>query len=655
MKPRSPTAVSIISWSILFLLSVLPLVFLPITQDFYDTNKWTLLAIVTILTLIVWTIKTIRSSEARVSLSPATYGLAAITLTSLASLFISSPNKVEALVNPFGPVTFAGLTILSLLYPTLENAAMKRISVWFLCMISSIFALISVYQWFGIGKAMFPAASFIADPLWSPAGSTVATITILVFTIPILIGRVCAAAKEKNEMALSVGGVMTILVLAGIGITAWQLVPRLAGMLLPIRDGWAIMLEILKNPKQAIFGVGADNFLYAFAIGRPASLNMTPIWSTRFTTNTNLFFHIITIYGLLGGGAFVYFAKTFLKAPEKSGVWASCILALISFLVVPPNLSVLVVVTLILLLTVTEKQQVTIKLRSAVVWPRIVLSAIMLLVVVAASYVVGKNYAAELLFYQSIRAAQQNNGTLTYNTQIAAMKQNPYISRFHIIFSQTNMALATSLGSTIQQQAQNKTTNQANITHDSQLVAQLVQQAISQAKAAVGLNQNNVLAWENLARTYAQLVGIAQGADNWSITSYAQASQLDPTNPLLHLELGSVYVQMKNYTNAITEFSRAAALKPDYANAFYNLSNAYKLNNDITQAIAALKQTQTLVVAGSDDYKTVTQELKNLETPPSAPVTTKEAPPKPSAVLTTPAPKPTIVPTLTLPNATLNK
>jgi hypothetical protein len=72
------------------------------------------------------------------------------------------------------------------------------------------------------------------------------------------------------------------------------------------------MLEILKNPKQAIFGVGADNFLYAFAIGRPASLNMTPIWSTRFTTNTNLFFHIITIYGLLGGGAFVYFAKTFL-------------------------------------------------------------------------------------------------------------------------------------------------------------------------------------------------------------------------------------------------------------------------------------------------------------------------------------------------------
>ena len=163
------------------------------------------------------------------------------------------------------------------------------------------------------------------------------------------------------------------------------------------------------------------------------------------------------------------------------------------------------------------------------------------------------------------------------------------------------------------------------------------------------MNQGNILAWENLARIYSQLVGVAQGADSWATAGYNQAIQLDPTNPLLYLELGSVYIQTKNYTNAITEFSHAVALKPDYANAYYNLANAYKLNNDITQAIATMKQAQQFVTPGSDDYKTVTSELQSLQQAP-APTPTPNTIPSKSPATTKPLPTSKTTPSPTAPS-----
>ena len=648
MKWSAAKFSSIIVWITLISVTFLPLVFAPITQDYYDTNKWMLLSAATLLLVILWAITSVRRSNISVSLSGATLGLGAITLASIISTIVAAPNKIEAILNPFGPLTFANLTMLSLVFPTFETPKINANRWWLFLASSSVLALIAIYEAFGIGKAMFQGVTFLANPLWTPTGSSMATLTILILAMPLLVGKIRESAKEKNEISLSLTILMMVITLVGLGVTLWRLVPSFTGTILPVGDGWAIMLEILKNPRNAIFGVGADNFLAAFSIGRPATLNLSSIWSIRFTTNSNMFFHLITIYGLLGGAAFLYFIKSFIGTLGKKILSISLVIALIALFAVPPNVSLLVVITFILMSHVHERL-ITIRLQPHSVWPRVTFIGITLLAAGVVCYGVVRSYLAETTFYRSITLAQQNKGTDTYNTEVAAIKLNPYISNYHIVFSQTNMALATSLAGSIQQSQTNSTVNQANVTHDRQLVAQLVQQAISESKTAISLNQGNILAWENLARVYSQLIGVAQGADNWAIAGYSQAIKLDPTNPLLYLELGSVYIQTNNITNAITNFSSAVTLKPNYANAYYNLANAYKLNNDITQAIATMKQAQQFVTPGSDDYKTVTSELQSLQQAP-APTPTPNTIPSKSPATTKPLPTSKTTPSLTAPS-----
>jgi cytochrome c-type biogenesis protein CcmH/NrfG len=266
-----------------------------------------------------------------------------------------------------------------------------------------------------------------------------------------------------------------------------------------------------------------------------------------------------------------------------------------------------------------------------------------------------RSYNAELLFYSSLQYAQANNGSATYNTQILTIRTNPYISRYHIIFSQTNLALAASLANSIRANTTPQTKGLADTTtKDRQLVAQLLQQAINEAKKAVALDPVNILSWENLARTYQQLIGVAQGADNWTVASYNQAIQLDPTNPVLYVDLGTVFMSINNYTTAITEFQRAIALKSDYANAYYNLANAYKSNNDITQAIATIKQVLPLIDKSSDDYKVINQTLSDYgkEASGSSTVSSATYNTLPSATI---QPKPITLPTVTLPAKSTNQ
>jgi tetratricopeptide (TPR) repeat protein len=599
-----------ISLILAFSIACIPLFFLPVTQDYFDTNKWMLLVVTVLLVVAVRMYSGLKKSSYELSVSPQMIGLGALTCASVISLCISSPNKVEALLAPLGPVTLGALTLIVLLTPALFDVALRRRFLWLLYGSGAILSLISVYQFFGMGKIMFPAVTYLSDPLWTPTGSTTATLAIALIILPLMIAHGVEAWKTKNELHLGLLSLLSIVTVAGAVLTAVQLVPRISSTL-SVRDGWVIMLEILKYPKEAFLGVGAENFLAAFTAGRSALMNMTAIWNMRFATNATVFFHIITIYGLLGGAAFILFAKSFLPH-QKTAFNVSLVAGLISLFIIPPNLSVLVVLVAILILSQDPKYMKTLKIPHQSLWLRIGIAIVTILAIGASSYFVIRSYSAELMFFRSLRKAQENNGTATYNLQIDAMKKNPYIARFHIIFSQTNLALATSLATSITSAGPVSDKTKEDQTKDRELIAQLIEQSIREAKIAINLNVYNIVAWENLANTYQQLIDVAQGADNWTVTSFQEAIRRDPTNPILHLELGSVYTRLQKYTEAITQLQQAVSLKPDYANAYYNLSNAYKLNKDSTQAIKAMEQAAALVDKQSNDYAIIAKELDAL-------------------------------------------
>jgi tetratricopeptide (TPR) repeat protein len=78
---------------------------------------------------------------------------------------------------------------------------------------------------------------------------------------------------------------------------------------------------------------------------------------------------------------------------------------------------------------------------------------------------------------------------------------------------------------------------------------------------------------------------------NQSLSAFEKASQLNPNNSMLWNKLGTVLIEIGNYTDAITAFDKAAKLDDEFADAFYNKglalaalgkNNSSKYNEAIT-------------------------------------------------------------------------
>jgi len=177
---------------------------------------------------------------------------------------------------------------------------------------------------------------------------------------------------------------------------------------------------------------------------------------------------------------------------------------------------------------------------------------------------------------------------------------------------------------------------------DKQTIAQLVQQAVAEARTATQLNPNKSAAWANLANIYRQLINFAQDADQFSIAAYTRAVQLDPANPQLRLEFGSLFYSLKRYDEAVARFQEAAQLKTDFANAYYNLSHAYQDQEKFLEAYQVMQSVISLVPADSADAAKVQEELTNLQTklPKTTAAETTTPVTEPAAQLTEPSPPP---------------
>jgi len=216
-------------------------------------------------------------------------------------------------------------------------------------------------------------------------------------------------------------------------------------------------------------------------------------------------------------------------------------------------------------------------------------------------YFSGRVWYAEAVFKQAMDAAAANKGLDTYNLGNKAIGLNKYQEKYRVSSSQINLALANSLAS------------KENLTdQDKQNITQLVSQSIEEAKAAAALNPTNPIYWENLAGLYRSLINFADGAENWTVSAYAQAVVTDPVNPVSRVDLGGLFYGFGNYDAAIDNFKRSIDLKPDFANAYYNLSWAYKQADNPVQAFSAMQNVLALVPQDSEDFIKAAQELEEL-------------------------------------------
>ncbi len=586
------------------ILGLTPLFFLPVAQNYYDTNKWMLLATGALIVLICWAVELFRTKiPLKPSIPTITLGFGALTLASVVSLFIGSTNKIEALLSPIGPATFFFLTILIIAAsaPKPNNVLLRRV----LYAVMGLIALTSFYQVLGIGKLMFPRVAFLADPLWTPTGSVATTIALFLITLSLLIPDTIAALKKRQEydtIALLV--IVLLVIVVGAGITIVQFIPKISAML-PFDVGMVVASQVFKIPTLTVVGVGAENFITAFTVARPASLNTTPLAGIAFGTNADFFLHILTTCGLTGLAAALVLVGTLLTGNKRGWPLITKCLCILGLLLIPPTIPLLAIIAIVLILSRDRDTDTKAPKPVAVpAWIRVFIGVLVILTAVTGFYFLIRAYTADIFFSESLLAAQNNDGTKTYNLQIQAIEMNTFLSSYHISYGQTSLALANSIGASF-----NESTGSAQ---DRQLMAQLLQQAVKEAKTAVSLNPQNVAAWENLGLTYQTIMPVSTEAAGWALTADQSAVQLDPSNPTLFVNIGNVFVAQKQYDNAIILFERAIQLNPSYANAYYNLANVYKLKGDTINEAKALTATLKLVQPGSTDYAKVQNDLNDI-------------------------------------------
>ncbi len=615
-----------------------PLFLLPTTTNFYDFNKLALLAISASILLVIFSAKTLITKTFHFEVLPFITPLFIFGLIHFASPFITSPkNIVDSLMS-----RGSFFLILSLFVAMATNLINERKFIrhasYALIGSGTLLAIITLFQSFGFGLSNLInslAGTSLPNTLaFTPAGSPVALLTFLVplIALSLVLAFTKTDAGEKVSLfVLSAIMASTILVVALYASPGKDASP----IFLPLQAGYAIAIDSLKTPKTALFGFGTNSFSIAFNQLRSSSLNLGNLWNIRFGASSTEILHLVTTVGLTGAIAFGLILTTMLKMAKtpQTGIQLrslklAAFIATALFFFVPGNFvlyfafAVLLGLwamaakfanyeayqTLDLQLDPNPTKPQTAKQIGIFAPPALIIAAVGALL-----YFGSKTYTADMTFKKSLDAAAKNDGLTTYNLQRQAIIQNPYLPRYRRSYATTNLALANALAS-----------NKDITDQDKQNVAQLIQQAIREAKVATSLEPTNVVNWESLSGIYQALIGSAQDADQWTVAALAQAIQVDPTNPSLRVSLGGIYYSLKAYDQAIRLFQQAAELKPDYANAYYNLSHAYLEKKDVVAAFDYMRQTLSLTQADSADYTKAKDELEALSK--QLPKTANQAP-----------------------------
>ncbi len=637
-----------------------PLLFLPTTSEFYEMNKQALLIIVALVSFVLWSISFISERQVKIVRSPLGLPVIGLVVSWTISAFLKSPNKFDALFDPNQLGTIAGL---GLLFFTAINSfrAKKQVETAVGTIVASIALLAATtLLWASNLMPKVLPASFLQSPIWTPTGNSISTLALLVLfavfmAILIIKGRTQFAAAKVTMIS-----VVLAITVGAAGLLTYQLFfnPSLARpVFLSQSASWSIALEALKT--SPIFGTGPATYLSDFTSFRPISYNLTNNWAIRFASSSNYYLQLLSTVGILGFAAYVLIAvrttklfsksfKTSSESPLHAIAIASSSTALLAFvgqLFIPVSFVYLATIFFLLIITTTTFKQLGSSLvhdanidivaasetggKSPILpWVSLVFSLILL---APTLYFGGRLYTAEMLFQKSLMSASTNDGKATYDTLIKAINIFPYKDSYRVAYSNVNLLLANSI-------AASKKDLSAD---DKNTVTQLIQQAIREAKNAVALNPNKVTNVENLAGVYRQLLTLAKGADSWTVASYQRAIQLDPSNPNLRIALGGVLYSLKSYDEAIRMFQSAADLKPDLANAYYNIAAAYKEKADYARAYANLQTVVSLVNKDSADYTKALAELEELKSKVNDKASTSSAQEPAKTNLNKPEPLPT--------------
>lgn len=594
-----------INWEIVGLAFLLPLFFLPITTEFFEFNKLSLLAVATILGYLAWGIKSATKKEFTFRPTYFDFPVLAIWLVTAISTILSD-SPIVSILGQYGRFypSLVTVTIYTLFYFLVSSNLKSAMLKWVgrALILSAVFAVAAfVPQYFGFN---WLKQSWSTARNFTPTGSPSALVLLVVIGSLLTAREAFTGSWPKwSKFAL---GLLALLLLA---VPVVMYIPydlaQKGGfpqeIKLDLNTSWSIAATSFRQ--KPIWGSGPGTFASDFTLYKPLSFNQSPYWSIRFDKPLSEYLVVFAELGLLGVLAYLFLIAKFVNWAKAKPLELPTVLAgtVLVFFLFSHATAVSAFFLFIALGSADLQAAPWILPKPKAGWVALIVA---ILLALAFTIFFSRLYAAEMDHHSSLST---NDAVHAYSLQQTAIQRFPWYDAYHLTFSRTNFALASSLAS------------KKNPTDDEKSQIQvLVSQAINEARAATDLSPMSAADWENLAQLYRTLIGLAQNAQKWAVDSYQHAVSLDLFNPVLRLDFGGLYYQVGQYDLAIDQFQAAVNLKSDWANAHYNLAVAYNQAGKIDLAIQELETTLKLATPQTQGYADAQKLLAELQAKQSA-------------------------------------
>lgn len=636
--------------SIYFLVFLLPIFFLPFTQNVLDFPKQVLLLVLVSFSLFFFIIKTLLEGKLTLNFHPFNFLILIFVLIfGLSTLF--SKARGESFFGFTLPISETYLTLLLLVFAfwLIINLFEKREIFYLLVFFLISVFLVEIFSLFQIFKKYLFPFDFTKTPSFTLIGSQNALAIFLACLLPLIL-VIFSLSKRFFKIFFFFQILLTLFLLVLINLKiAWSLVVFSVVLFLSF---WATKREIfgktvlisfliflslsilflffnfsfpfqfppeislgqkisfqiaLKSLKEnPILGTGPATFVYNFSKYNLGALNDTIFWNFRFPNSASKFTDILATSGILGTISFLVliffpifigFSQFFKSSLEKIdlilffAIFFSLVSFSLSFFLYFPNLTF--IFSYLLLLSslfsfLSKKIEIDFEKKKFLSLVLTFLFVLILIFNFGILILIGQRYAAEVFYLKGIKEWQRQNKERTISNLEKAIKIYPKVDLYYRDLSQVYLAKA------MEKIQRGETDIQFEIAN-----------ALSFANLAQNLNPKNVANWSVRAFTYESLIGIASGAEDWAIKCYEEAIKLEPSNPYFLTRKGVILVRKgilsqneeekrKYFEEAQESFQKAINLKSDYAPAHFQLAVLWQTEGKIDQAISKLEETKNL-------------------------------------------------------------
>ncbi len=619
-----------------------PIAFTSLTTDYFILPKQALVIFATLAVLLMYGVKTLLLEKVRIRRTP--FDLPMLLL--LGALLLStifSAVKIDSFTNVI-PVILAGLAYFGIVY----NAKNEKSVLALIASLLGGAVLLSLITAFIFLKVYIFPFDFAKNVAFTPSGSILDQALYLLFVLPIglyflspfilkrKLGRTMEEKKVDAVKIVGFGGA-SLLILVALSISIYNLI-KIPGnfLILPLETGFQTAFAAISQDSGRIlqgllFGSGYGEYLMDFTRFKQATFNLNPaLWTFAFTHSSTFVLELLATSGILGFFSFLFLCY---KIVKEKPLFVPLVIILAASFILPFSYYTLVVIFFMLAVYAAlrglvdnqkyfdvELELVALKKGFLAFAPESqrekgygkVLSyfvfGLILIITLSLGFLAYDYLAGNIVFEKSLVAANQNNGQLTYTDQTAALSSftGKYNDVYYRVFSETNLSLANSLASSVP-------TGASPSAQTQQTVYTLVQQSINAARQATTLSPLNTIDWQNLATIYRNLIGFGQNADQFAILAEQQAVQLDPVNPQAYITLGGIYYQLGQWDKAQEQFQQAANLKPDFANAYYNIGHTLIQKGDLKDALTQLQTVRSLVANDPTNLGKITAEINSLQ------------------------------------------